>query len=176
MKQEPTGIIIQTAGLKDGIYEYSFDPPASEVRLPENFRDTVHVSVRMEKLRQRYIVAVSASTRGHYPCDRCLDDVSVPAEAAFEIFCTTDANEIRQIGEDEEVKPLDPNDNRIDLTEEVREFLLLNLPLRKICGEAPDGTPLCRDFVMPAEPEKETGEDPRWEGLKNIRIDEEKEK
>lgn len=172
MKHEPTGITIQTAGLKDGVYEFSFDQMASEVQLPENFTERVKVAVRVEKLRQRYILAVEAESSGHYPCDRCLEDILVPVKVLFELLCTTDMNEIRQIGEEEEVKPLDPNDNQIDLTEEVRQYLLLNVPLRKICGEAADGAPLCGNFTLPAGPEREAGEDPRWEGLKKIRLEE----
>jgi uncharacterized protein len=77
---------------------------------------------------------------------------------------------VGQEGEEfEEVRPLTSTDNEIDLTDVVRDTLLLALPQRRVAPGAEE-EPLDREFGAPDEDE-EAGDDaidPRWDELRKL--------
>jgi uncharacterized protein len=97
------------------------------------------------------------------PCRRCLGEASGTSTATVsELFADHPA--------DEEVLPLE--DGWADLTEAVRDTVLLGLPLAPLCrpdcpGPAPGEFPVA---TAPGEAEERPA-DPRWAALAELRFD-----
>lgn len=168
MKKIEGHINIQISGLKDGVYNFHFDSNAHDFELLESFSQQIITDIELHKIKQRFIVNILAYTSADFQCDRCLDQVFIPLSAKFSLLFTSDINEIKQIDEEEEVKYVGPNDHSIDITDDIRQYLLLAIPLRKICGEDENGKPLCKKelpFIIDDEKNKP---DARWSALSKI--------
>lgn len=109
-----------------------------------------------------------------FECSRCLQKVDSKLEFPFHAaFVTpeydTQAKEAELNADDLDVSVLEGNE--IDLTELVREQILLNLPEQVFCSEDCKGLcPQCganRNLINCNCLEKEI--DPRWAGLKNLK-------
>jgi len=67
------------------------------------------------------------------------------------------------------VRPLDPSDRELDLTDLVRDTILLSLPQRRVAPGAED-EPINREFGT-ADEDEETPVDPRWSKLEELKDD-----
>jgi len=102
------------------------------------------------------------------PCMRCLKDAN-PVVAV-------DTREVEQPGEAEDLHtPYLDNEGRLELRGWVRDALLLSLPARLLCREDCLGLcPVCGADLNTTDPEEhrhETGGDPRWAKLNELKLD-----
>lgn len=168
MKKDRNHILIAISGLKDGEYDFHFTVKPEDLTLPDNFREKIEIDIQIEKLKLRYLSSVHAETRAQFECDRCLEPVEIPINAEFTILCTSDVNEAKQYDEEEDVKIVATNEHEIDFTDEIRQYTLLSIPIRRTCGEDADGVSLCKRDI-PAERMIPIPDfDPRWEELKKL--------
>jgi uncharacterized protein len=109
-------------------------------------------------------LAFSATLNG--PCMRCLAD----AAPAF----TVDAREVSQPGEGDELESPYVTDGLLDLRGWARDALALTLPTQLLCRADCAGLcPTCGADLNEAGPEHahESGPDPRWAKLSELRFD-----
>jgi uncharacterized protein len=115
-----------------------------------------HVTVRMEA-----------------DCDRCLEPAACPLDADFELYYRP-----MEDGFGDE-KVLDPGEaemgfyegDGLELNEVLREFVLLSLPMQRLCGEGCRGIcPVCGQNrnLNPCVCQAEAADD-RWAALKTIK-------
>ncbi|NOY05263.1 MAG: DUF177 domain-containing protein [Chlorobi bacterium] len=173
MKRKDKILVLRIAGLSDGVHEYTVTVAPKAIGLSESFRQPFDVNIVLEKTRRQFVLHVTSLASGWFPCDRCLDETEVRVEVDFWlVFMTTgDQHAISSDDEDnKEVVLLPPNTHEIDIAEDVRQFIELAVPLRKICGEDNEGHPLCKSKVW----EKWVGEpetaDTRWDALKKLKL------
>ena len=100
------------------------------------------------------------------PCMRCLADADVPVEV--------DAREVDQPGsEDEELRSPYIEGDELELGSWAHDSLALALPLQLVCRPDCRGLcPVCGASLNDADPaahRHESGPDPRWEALRNLR-------
>jgi uncharacterized protein len=70
------------------------------------------------------------------------------------------------------VRPLNPSDREIDLTDVVRDTLLLAIPQRRIAPGAED-EPIDQEFgASDDDADEEAPVDPRWSALEELKDDE----
>jgi uncharacterized protein len=112
-------------------------------------------------------------TRAAVECDRCLKQVELPVDAAFELEYVTgqtyESTPAAELTEDElSVSVFDGQ--TIDVDEIVKEQILLAVPTRMLCQ--PDCKGICPECGI----DRNTGDcacatddvDPRWAALKNL--------
>jgi len=102
-------------------------------------------------------------------CDRSLDVFDYPIDSSYSVLFRADQQEDV---EDEylTIKKLDFNKNKIDLTSEIRETILLEIPIKKLHPRYfdEDGNPIPYQVdVGGSETNAET--DARWDVLKHIK-------
>lgn len=126
----------------------------------------VDIDLSLESVTEGVYVSGTASARLEGECSRCLDPISDDVEARIgELFAypdsateeTTDADEIPRLVDD-----------RIDLTQTVRDAIVIDLPMAPLC--TPDCPGLCTECGtrwadLPSDHGHETL-DPRWAALK----------
>ncbi len=132
------------------------------------FQSPIELAFHLEKASDELIVAIDWQTVIHCSCDRCAEPLQIPLSDALLIVFTRNSKERDE--EDEEVLLISDSTREVDLTDPVRQSLILALPAKLLCKEECRG--LCvrcganlnlESCSCPAEPV-----DPRWEKLEQL--------
>lgn len=151
-----------------------------KVHLPEDYFELkegsrlIDADVSVSFYRTDHFVKVSFEVESNVEltCDRCLDTYVDDINGVFDILfepgsveeTETVKSAVRQIPSEELV---------LDIEEEVRDTIILNIPAKKIHPKYYDGDGNPEDFGTARfgdiEPEEEQKIDPRWEKLKKLK-------
>jgi uncharacterized metal-binding protein YceD (DUF177 family) len=112
-------------------------------------------------------------------CDRCLAPVTLPMNFDERLIVKlVSENYHSEEEQEDDIWMMDENTYEIDLFHFVYESVVLALPIRIVHEDDADGHPTCDPEVMrklvemnAENVEKEQGTDPRWDALKNIKLD-----
>lgn len=167
-------MIVDLTQIGDSVFPFEFSAKPNLEDDSASINDAVNVKGNLRRGIVQTDIEGTINGCIDFDCSRCLGEVKVlmkiPFKAAFvtpEYF--TEAKEAELNTEDLDVSVLEGNE--IDLTELVREQILLNLPEQVFCS--PDCKGLCakcganRNLIDCKCEEKEI--DPRWSALKNLK-------
>jgi len=157
---------IDISGLGPGVHEMQLEPNAEELELDPGKFSEIRVDLRLDRKPDRVFVSFSADAVALLQCDRTLVDFDQRIAGSYALLF---APEEMADGakDDEDVRALRPEDEEIDVTDAVRDTLLLAVPQRKVAPGAED-VDIPTRFGVPAD----GGEiDPRWEALKALKDD-----
>lgn len=158
---------IQIAGLSEGIHDFSFREPVAEVDLGREFGGEVEVDVMLEKSGKQLYVKADVRAHGSFSCDRCTGPFSLPLQSTFQKYYVWNPGEAEHL-DSFEVEAIPPGLPIIDLKDDVRETVLLAVPLKLLCNDQCKGLcPRCgADLnVEPCSCPPEAA-DARWETLR----------
>jgi uncharacterized protein len=165
-------LTVDITSLSSGIHQLEMDPSADAAGLdPTTFGD-LRVEAELQCHRDRILVDLRATAVAQLTCDRTLQPFEQAVEGQYSVLFGPP----EMVGQDgeafDEVRPLSASDQEIDLTDVVRDTLLLALPQRQIAPGAED-EPIDRAFGAPDEDEADdqTPVDPRWDELRKLRDD-----
>lgn len=154
----------------DGLHTLSLEPPPSDLDLdPERFRD-IRVDVMLDIRGRRVLVTLDVAAEATLECDRTLVLFQQPIAGQHRMLFAPAAQLGRRDTEpdaEEEVHEIDAATRSIDLTEAVRDTLLLAVPARAVAPGA-EAVELPSAFGAPA-PDDESEIDPRWAALRALR-------
>lgn len=163
---------IKLRGLGQGEHAYTFDEPAAEYGLGrDEFPGTVASDVAVTVQGKNYLVKIHSSVDGTFPCDRCLEPFTVSLRADATVVVTEDETLDPEHDQDN-LLFLPAGEDSIELNEEVRQRVLLLLPMKKLCRDDCQGldaetgeklTPGTKNRV------RENPIDPRWEALRKLK-------
>ncbi|MEW6082955.1 MAG: DUF177 domain-containing protein [Bacillota bacterium] len=166
---------VDISGLKAGVglsSEHAFHLPFIKGDGWEDagFSGPVDIQVRLLNTGEGIVAGFHVRAGCELPCSRCTRDTGVSLDMEF-------SEEYRQEGTvgDEDSPYLTYDGDVIDLTEAVRQNLLLNLPMKVLCREDCAGLcPQCgADLAQGPCSCGQAGEDERWETLKQLKGTEE---
>jgi uncharacterized protein len=123
---------INISKLLEGEKQYELTGSALELGLEHRFFDTVVARVTLEKTSRQISLSADVEAKARFRCDRCLEDFETTVASSFRsVYVWDDAG-----GDDEEEVHLLPHDvNVVDLSEDVKEYLQLAVPLKTLCRE-----------------------------------------
>ena len=160
---------IQVAGLSDGIHSYHFQLPATDLDLGGNFQNDVLVDTTLDKAGSQIYLRASVQTTGIFPCDRCITDFTTPLASSYQMYYVTEGSDYGHM-DPTEVQVVSPGFSVIDLTDDVRQTVLLSVPFKLLCSETCKG--LCSRCGKNLNKEScsctESSADPRWEKLRSL--------
>ena len=165
-----SGIQIRIAGLSNGVHEYHFSITPADLLLEKYFRSEIEIDAQLEKTSRQLLLRTNIRTAAVFQCDRCLKDFNQPLKTEYSLFYFYREDEIEKLNV-EEVSIIAPDTVSIDLAEDVRQMILLSVPLKLLCTETCKGLcPGCGNDLNfhPCSCEKEQIADPRWQGLKDL--------
>jgi uncharacterized protein len=128
------GLKIRISGLSTGTHEFSFRVPPSDIRLDDRFDAPVEVRVRLEKTARQVIVRSEIAASGTFSCDRCLAPFRQGVECGYATVYIHDGDDAGRFPP-EEVRLIKPDTTVIDLSDDVREMVVLSIPLKLLCRE-----------------------------------------
>lgn len=136
---------LRLPALREGVnqVEETLDP--GELGLDSDvFREPLLVSAEIDLAETQLDVRLHIETKGHYTCDRCAVEFDRPFEVDDRVLVLRrDAADV----EEEEAEGLlfvGHRGNEVDLTEEIVEAVLLDVPLRTLHSDDCKGLcPIC---------------------------------
>jgi uncharacterized protein len=160
---------IQVGGLSEGVHEYSFRVAPAELGLSSEFRDAVDVKATLEKTSRQLLLRGSVATTAEVECDRCVALIREPIGSGYQMHYVWEETDAERI-DPSEVQVLLPGQTVIDLSDDVRQTVLLALPLKHVCREDCKGLcPHCgRNLNEGTCDCKETRVDGRWDKLREL--------
>ena len=129
----------------------------------------VRAEVHVNPAGERWYVL--ARVEGSFPfhCDRCGKRFEDSLEGDFSLVVLSKA--VRGLDEDEneEVVLLPADSAELDLTDKIRESMLLSLPMQFVCQEDCAGLDPDSGAYLTSEPSEEATVDPRWGPLMDLK-------
>lgn len=161
---------IQVGGLSDGVHKYHFEEKASEIGLGDGFQETVVVDATLEKTGHQYYLGTHIRTGGVFHCDRCVAEFTSVLSPSYHMLYVTEGTETSSF-DPSELQIVPPGLNVIDITEDVRQVILLSVPLKLLCRDDCKGLcPHCGKDLNEGQcscSDKEP--DSRWDALRLLR-------
>lgn len=105
------------------------------------------------------------------PCDRCLELYDQAIFGDYELFVKfSDSPETADDEGDDDVIFISRNEDHLDISKEMYDYILLSIPLRCVHPEDEDGKSACNELVL-SKLKQQSSEslDPRWEALNKLR-------
>jgi uncharacterized protein len=161
---------LQLMGLPDGSHTFDENLTCDVLELSsDRFPGTVALHVVVSKRGNHIYLTLQSVGDAILKCDRCLDSFTLPINTDIQAVYTTDQSLLKD-QDDEFLRGL-PATGEIDLSEDVRQMLLLQIPMQLICREE------CRGLCDQCGMNRNTGScdcnhdkiDPRWEQLKALK-------
>ena len=134
----------------------------------ETREEPVDTRLDISRPSSGYAMRLRFGLRLDGPCQRCLDDASVDIEV--------DSREVDQPGAgDEELRSPYVEGEELDVRRWAQDAVVLALPGQVLCRADCAGLcPVCGESLNDADPEAhvhETGGDPRWAKLRELRLE-----
>ncbi|MEW5804802.1 MAG: DUF177 domain-containing protein [bacterium] len=156
--------------------EFSFTVPISEFQFSEQeavLKEDVQVGVTLEKVRREVLLRGTMKTLLELECSRCLEHFSFPVSEDFQTILqpfspSVTEEEVELAKEDLDI--IIYQDDIIDLTEILREQILLSIPMISVCDPSCQG--LCPQCGQNLNQKKcscvQNTIDPRWHKLQDL--------
>jgi uncharacterized protein len=128
---------ISLSGLpKKGKVVLTAEKSAEELKLPkDNFLRPVSIELELEAVGEAILCRTKVGTASHQICDRCAIEFDFPlrAEIAFKFLQKHTGGSI--VSDSDEVKYYYPDNPEVDITPDIRDELILALPMKILCRE-----------------------------------------
>ncbi len=164
---------LNIAAIKEGQSVDRTDVEPFDVGLAENkeFNGTIHITHRLNKVGHEVFIKTLIQTTLDLECDVCLEPYALDVEEKVSILLTGDPDLVER--EEDDVYLVSESAAEVDITESIRQSLLLTIPFKKVCksdclGLCPECGANLNDGPCAC---KRNHNDPRWEALKNIKFD-----
>lgn len=171
-------------GLGEGRHEYAFDLNDRFFQAFEGSEITGgegHADIVLTKGATMLEVGVKIAARVTVPCDRCLEDCTVPVgyEGGFKVRFGDTEDDF-----DGDLMWLSHGESELPLAQYIYESIVLALPYRKVHPDGPDGRPGCNPEILKgvrliSEEEFERAEEgsemqkmennPEWQKLRELK-------
>ncbi|MGD8396283.1 MAG: DUF177 domain-containing protein [Candidatus Eiseniibacteriota bacterium] len=167
-RQSDSGIILDIASLGEGVEQRSIEvaPAALDLEWPGT-RFEHPFTVALEIVRMGDNLQIDGRFRGRIDatCDRCLRTVETTVSGSLRVLGRRGDASTHELGDQDGV--LFHEGHQLDLTGEVRQAILLELPMRHLCSASCRG--LCPHCGIDLNQEQcdcaEQVIDPRWQAL-----------
>ncbi len=162
-------MFIKHTDYSEGVYEVFLKEEVGRLRIEEPFFGNVDVRCRMDKAHHQIVLDCFVNTQAKLQCDRCGVQYDAALKNNFKLIFLFEVNE-----NDEEVDDvfyLAPDDDKLEISRSVREYVILSIPLKKLCSEDCKGLcPSCGVNMNVTECNCSNDTiNPIWEKLKELK-------
>ena len=124
---------IKISGLENGTYTYDFEGDIGDISLEEPFCERYITKVVLNKFDDQMILEASTIGDAEFICDRCLMAYKRIVESSYKmVYLFMNKAEASQKSD---ITYLLRNTVYIDITADIRDYLMLAVPMKKLCKE-----------------------------------------
>ncbi|MDX1740771.1 MAG: DUF177 domain-containing protein [Rhodothermales bacterium] len=153
---------IELSKLRSGLNEISLTPSPESLEVDADVFSDIRVSVELDVAKGRILARYSTLADAHLECDRTAQPFTQVVEGSHLVLFTSD-DASSSDADSYDVRVFAETDRYLDLTDEVRDTLVLSLPARRI---APGAEEVSIPTRFGANEDDDT--DPRWDELKKL--------
>jgi uncharacterized protein len=133
-------IRINVGTLKEGNQVLDFISNSREIGLEDTLlKDKLNISIDLNKVSHQIDMRISLDGLVNLICDRCLEVYEKKLKSEFELVFVQKSSRENSF-DDGYVKTFSPFMKTIDITEDIREYVLLSIPMKHLPPENKDGT------------------------------------
>jgi uncharacterized protein len=162
---------ISLARLSEGLHTLNFVEKLAELGLENHLslHDEVKIQVDIEKRSPHYFLKNRVQISGRFACDRCADEIDRSLSGESRVVFSSD-EAMLAMSEADDIHFLATEAKEIDITNEIRDTVLLAIPMKILCSEncrglcAGCGANLNSEACHCAAPPV----DPRWDALRKL--------
>ena len=144
---------IAFVGLKPGLhsFEYEIDNRFFEEFGSQDFSNAkAQIRLKLEKNTGFMILKFEVGGTVEVQCDRCGNRLPMELWDEFEVLVkmTEDADKMNEEEEDPDVFYIPRTESHLDVKKWIFEFVILSIPMHKMCKESEIGGPYCNKEVL----------------------------
>lgn len=145
-------------------------PKVVDLNNNPEFQQEIELYYEINKVGHEIFVKVTFQTKAELLCDRCLESFAVSLEQTIDLVLTSDEHILDR--EEEDIYMITKGTTSVDITESIRQNLLLALPVKKVCSTDCRGLcPQCgQNLNIKTCSCTHDTIDARWEALKQIKF------
>jgi uncharacterized protein len=132
-------MIIKIANLSNGVHCFDFDKSVEDLGLEDSFSGLIKASVKLDKSTHQIVLDIESKANYTFVCDRCGADSNTDLLAKFQLVYIFSSQKIES--EDSNVKYITPDVDKINISDDLKEYLILSVPMKNLCS--PDCKGLC---------------------------------
>ena len=142
--------IIDYKTLESGTYEFDyhidkdffsmFDEP-----LAQDGNADVHAAMKVTSAGLSIRLDISGTLQ--VECDRCLETFDMPIDASYDLVVKY-GDKTTPLDEADDVITIGDDDDFLDLSQHIYEYVVLSLPARRVHPDLPDGQPGCNPEML----------------------------
>ena len=170
--------IIQFVGLSLGEHKFEFevtDKFFENLEFSEIKKANIHVDLNLLKQSQMMVLEFEISGTVNALCDLCASEFDLPIEGNYKLIVKVGGSDTGN--EDDDIITVAANEHELDLSTYLYEYIALSLPIKRVHPADKDGNSTCdmetlkklEELIIEEEKEEEET-DPRWNGLKDIKL------
>jgi len=163
-------MLIKINNLTEGTHLYKLDEPIESLGLEEPFVDKVEINLSLQKLHNQIVLETELQLHAHFECDRCNSDFNSTLETKYQIVYLF-GNNPDEDGDSLNVTYLPREASEIVLDDDIRDYALLAIPMKKLCKDDCKGLcPECGKNLNEGGCDCKNHEvDPRWLPLLDLK-------
>ena len=169
--------VIQFVGLSVGEHEYEFevdDKFFEDLDYSEIKQGNIRIKLKLLKQSQMMSLQFEIGGTVRSICDHCAEEFDLPLMGDHKLMVKVGGSDTGN--EDDDIITIAANEHELDLSQYIYEYITLSLPIKRVHLEDKDGNAKCdkemleklKNFIVEEEGEEST--DPRWNDLKNIKL------
>jgi uncharacterized metal-binding protein YceD (DUF177 family) len=144
---------IAFVGLKPGIHQFSYeldDKFFAEKGARDFANATADVKLSLEKNTGFMLLKFEVGGKAEVSCDRCGNPLKIDLWDEFKMLVklVDNAEEMNQQEEDPDVHYLPRTESHLDVSDWIYEFVMLSVPMQRMCSETEMGGPQCNNEVL----------------------------
>jgi uncharacterized metal-binding protein YceD (DUF177 family) len=172
-------IEIAFVGLKPGLHEFSYevdDKFFAELEGKEFSGCEATVKLQLDKKSGFMLLKFEVGGKANVSCDRCGNTITKDLWDEFNMVVKLVENpdEMNIQEEDPDVHYISRTESHLYLNDWIYEFVLLSIPLQRMCTQEEMGGPLCNKEVLAKlkqmeDEVKDSNSDELWKGLQQFK-------
>jgi len=128
-------MFIKISGLSDGVHSFNFDENISLINLVEPFFGNFTADIELSKTHNQMVMKTDFVVNAHFECDRCANDFETQIAGSYRMVYFLGSLPANGENKDENLIYLHPDADRIEIGNDLRDFALLTVPMKKLCRE-----------------------------------------
>lgn len=164
---------INISNLKDGEHRYEFEESPEEFDIYSlDKKENVKAVVVLYKMANQFNLDINVEASFIFECDRCLENYSKNIDSEFNLIYKYEfsENEVSDEIKEDNLKFISPKTYLIDIKQDVRDYLLLSIPMKKVPEEKKGVCTYCKRNIEELLGKSEAeSENPIWEELKKLK-------
>ncbi len=163
---------INISNLDEGIHNFEFVVSPDDIELGSlEAGDNISVNVDLYKVGNQLSLKINTKVRLIFQCDRCIDKFDYDLNNSFDVIYKFDFSGANQDNDDDDIKFITPNTKFIDIKDDLRDYILLSVPMKKAPAETDGVCTYCgKDISSILKVNRKSEINPVWEKLIKTKI------